>query len=214
MTRTMYDSVTVNAIPLGAAMVGGYVDGLYANMNAMKARFPKAVHVEIAVSSHTDAGHVLDVETGNATPAESVSWVQTRRRAGADPSVYCNSSVLPAVVAAFHAAGVAAPHFWVAHWDNAPTLINGAVAKQYANPTFTGHEYDLSVVADYWPGVDPKPVTPPPPHTPPPVVEKYRSEPGYPVWSYREPDTAAESAFDKLDAIETLVKKIAAKIGA
>jgi hypothetical protein len=36
-------------------------------------------------------------------------------------------------------------------------MIRGAVAKQYADPgTHGGGHYDLSIVADYWPGVDPK----------------------------------------------------------
>lgn len=209
MTRTMYDSVTVDAIPSGAAMVAGYVDGLYANIAQLKARFPHAVVVGIAVSSHTNAGNVLDVETGDATAQGAVAWVQMRRQAGADPSVYCNTSVFPSVVQAFKTAGVALPHFWLAHWDNAPTLINGAVAKQYANPSLTGHQYDLSVVADVWPGVDPTPVKPPPAPGP-----SYRHEPGYPVWSYRQPENATESAFDILVEIRNLVKRIAVKVGA
>jgi hypothetical protein len=185
MTRLMYDSVIVSTIPKTATLVAGYIDGHYANVNAMKAAFPHATVVQIAVFSHTDAGHVLDVETGDATPAESVSWVQMRRRAGADPTVYCNTSVLPQVIAAFKSAGVAQPHYWIAHWDNSPTIPAGAVAKQYANPTLTGHEYDLSSVVAYWPGVDPKPVI-----TKPPVVIPAfdpSKEAGFPVWHYRNP---------------------------
>lgn len=150
MTRTMYDSVNVEGIPASASMVAGYVDGLYANTNLMRQRFPHATVVEIAVSSHTDDGQVLDVEKGDATPAESVGWVQMRRRAGADPSVYCNAATLPAVKSAFKSAGVSEPHYWVAQWDNVKSVPSGAVAKQYTN----GAHYDTSVVLDVWPGVD------------------------------------------------------------
>jgi hypothetical protein len=150
VSRTMYDAVTVANIPAGASMVAGYVDGTYANMAAMTARFPNAVHVPIAVRASTNAGLVLDVETGDATPAQSVGWVVMRRAAGVDPSVYCNTSTWPAVKAAFSSAGVAPPHYWVAQYDGNPTVPAGAVAKQYSNPG----PYDVSSVADVWPGVD------------------------------------------------------------
>jgi nucleoid-associated protein YgaU len=149
----MYDSVNVESIPPTATMVAGYVDGLYANTHLLRQRFPKATLVEIAVNSHSDSGHVLDVETGDATPTEAVSWVLTRRRAGADPSVYCNASEWPHVRAAFKHAAVTEPHYWIAKWDNVAALLPGTVAKQFKNTT----HYDESVVADYWPGVDPKP---------------------------------------------------------
>ena len=160
--RTMYDSVDVSTIPANAQMVAGYVDGLYANVYSLQRRFPHAVVVRIAVSSRTNDGHVLDVEPGDATPATAVAWVQMRRRAGVDPSVYCNTSQWPSVRKAFRDAGVPEPHYWVAQWDNTPSIPTGAVAKQYANPTLSHGQYDVSVVADHWPGVDaannPRPV--------------------------------------------------------
>jgi hypothetical protein len=69
--------------------------------------------------------------------------------------VYCNETYgLPQVRAAFIRQGVAEPHYWCANYDNQPILRAGEVARQYANPTLTGRHYDVSVVADYWPGVD------------------------------------------------------------
>lgn len=159
--RTMYDAVNPHNIPGDAKMVAGYVDGLYANTDTMQRLFPDAVVVRIAVSSHTNDGHVLDVEQGDATPAESVHWVTLRRNAGADPSVYCSASVWPAVRKAFQDAHIIEPHYWIADWDGKAALPQGAVAKQYMN----GHGYDTSVVADVWPGVDahnnPRPVPSP-----------------------------------------------------
>lgn len=151
--RTMYDGVTVSGLPEGAPLYAGYLDGRYANLPALRKRFPSARIVEIAVFASTLAGHVLDVETGDATPAESVGWVRARRKAGADPTVYCNTSTWPAVRAAFRAAGVAEPHYWLAAYNGSATIPAGAVAHQWRN---TAH-YDQSVVADYWPGVDPHP---------------------------------------------------------
>ncbi|MDI5966123.1 hypothetical protein [Streptantibioticus silvisoli] len=152
MTRTMYDGVTVADLPSGAPLYAGYVDGIYANVTALRKRFPKARVVEIAVFASTHAGQVLDVETGDATPAQAPGWVTARRHAGADPTVYCNSSTWPSVRAAFTKAGVAQPHYWIADYDGKATVPSGAVAKQFKS---TAH-YDQSVVADYWPGVDPE----------------------------------------------------------
>lgn len=161
MTRTMYDSVRVSGIPKDAKMVAGYVDGLYANVGTMRRAFPNAVVVRIAVSARTNDGHVLDVEDGDATPAESVGWVKRRRLAGFDPSVYCNASVWPAVRKAFKDAGIPEPHYWIAKWDGIAQIPQGAVAKQYKN----GPDYDTSIVSNYWAGVDksnnPRPVPSP-----------------------------------------------------
>jgi hypothetical protein len=148
--RTMYDAVTVANIPAGALMVAGYVDGHYANLAAMRARFPHALIVPIAVRASTNDGLVLDIETGDATPAEGPGWVTMRRAAGEDPSVYCNTSTWPAVKAAFASAGVTPPHYWVAQYDGNPAIPAGAVAKQYSNPG----PFDISAVADHWPGID------------------------------------------------------------
>lgn len=156
MTRTMYDGVDASRLPADAQLVAGYVDGLYVWQAADWARFPTSVKVRIAVFSSTNDGQVLDVEPGNATPAQSVDWVLMRRGAGVDPTVYMNTSTWPTVRAAFNARGVTEPHYWVAEYDGVAALPTGAIAKQYYNDNQAG--YDLSVVADYWPGIDPKPV--------------------------------------------------------
>ncbi|MHA6758370.1 peptidoglycan-binding domain-containing protein [Streptacidiphilus sp. PAMC 29251] len=157
MTRSMYDAVVPSGIPAGATLVAGYVNGRYANTVAMRARFPHAVVVGIAVTAGFNGGTVLDVEQGDASPAEAPGWVTMRRAAGVDPTVYCNTSTWPAVKAAFAAAKVAPPHYWVAHFGVAPVIPAGAIALQYR----TTSEYDESVVAAYWPGVDPKPTPTP-----------------------------------------------------
>lgn len=154
MTRVMYDGVTPSRIPSSATMVAAYVDGHYANVSPMKARFPHARLVTIAVFASTNAGTVLDVEKGDATPTEAPGWVVKRRRAGVDPTVYCSESLWPTVRAVFRALNVPQPHYWIAHYDSVALIPEGAIAKQYKNTS----GYDISVVADYWPGVDPKPV--------------------------------------------------------
>lgn len=154
MTRLCFDSVTPASIPQGSEFVAGYVDGLYAWSDQDWMRFPNATKIGIAVFSSTNDGHVLDVEPGDATSVQSVGWVQRRRAAGVDPTVYCGLWQWHEVWQAFEAAGVEQPHYWIAHYDNDPTLPIGATAKQYANPPLTGGHYDASAVADVWPGVE------------------------------------------------------------
>ncbi len=159
MTRTMYDSVTMANIYAGAQMVAFYVDGRYANGTACRQRFPNAIKVGIAVFPSTNDGVVLDCETGDATPAQCPGWVKMRRAAGIDPTVYCNTATWPWVINAFRSAGVPEPHYWIAAYPGiGAALYPGSVAHQYDDPG----PYDVSVVADFWPGVDSKPGPPPP----------------------------------------------------
>jgi hypothetical protein len=157
----MYDTIASDAhlIPANAQMVAGYVDGLYVWSDAEWARFPNATKIRIAVFTSTNDGHVLDCEQGNNTPASSVDWVLMRRKAGIDPTVYCGRNTWWSQIrASFQARGVAEPHYWVADYSAGQSIPAGAIALQY---TDTG-PYDISVVADYWPGVDPKPTPPAP----------------------------------------------------
>lgn len=156
--RTMYDAVTARNIPADARMVAGYIDKIKLEpwSAADWARFPNAVKVTIVKKASTNAGHVLDVEPGDARPDEAPGWVRMRRAAGANPTIYCNRSTWPTVQAEFKRQGVAQPHYWIAHYNGVVELpvLNGitAVAKQYAGDVPGG--YDLNCVADFWPGVD------------------------------------------------------------
>lgn len=164
MVRTLYDSTAAADIPTSAAMVAGYLaPSKFAWSTVDWDRFPHAVKVRIAVRATTNDGHVLDVERGDATPAQALGWVTMRRAAGADPTVYCSESLWPSVKAAFTAAAVAQPHYWVAAYPGGGRVIPvGAIAHQYADPATSGGHFDLSVVADHWPGVDQEaPVTTP-----------------------------------------------------
>lgn len=171
--RTMYDAVTPGNILKAnphPQMVAGYLNGIYTWTASDWALFPGAVHLGISVRASDHIGHVIDVEIGDATPAESVDWVLARRAAGADPSLYCNASTWPAVVAAFSARGVPLPHWWGAQYDGNPALLPGSVAKQYLGDIAPG--IDISSVADYWPGVDTGPAAPTVSATTTPATQK------------------------------------------
>jgi hypothetical protein len=162
----MYDSTTASDIPEDAPCVAGYVDGNYKWSDADWERFPDARKVRIAVFASTNDGDCLDVENGDATVDQAPVWVRLRREAGVDPACYTSASNWQHLRGAFSTAGVAEPHWWIAQWDDDPTVPPGAVAKQYANPDQSGGHYDLSEVTDgfAWPpGKAPAPPQPLPP---------------------------------------------------
>lgn len=171
MTRIMQDSVEVKAISLNATLVAGYVDGRYANADAMRKRLPRARIVPITVLG-TNHAAVVDIETGDCTP---VSGVRAIKR-GTAHTAYCNLSTLPAVLAQFDRQKVSRrTPVWTAHYTGKPHLCDDAcfraagielpfapnvVATQYADHGPHGEHVDMSLVAGHWPGVDPAPSLP------------------------------------------------------
>ena len=136
----MLDSISASAIPTNVPVVAGYVDGRYVWSAADWNRFPNAVRITIATQASSQAD-VLDVETGDATPADVPGWVgrfnrPSRRR----PTIYCNRSTWAAVKAAL---GTTEVDYWISTLDGTQTVA-GAVAVQY---TDTGG-YDESLIQD------------------------------------------------------------------
>lgn len=160
MTRTMYDSVDPYAIPANAQMVAGYIDGSSFRWPVEAwSRFPNAVKVRIARRTTTNDGNVLDVEEGIPTvwpPGQGIiDWVLMRRRAGVEPSIYCNQlNDWSGIRRLFQNANIKEPYYWVARYNNIAVIPDGAVAKQYANSVLAKGPYDVSIVVDHWPGVD------------------------------------------------------------
>jgi hypothetical protein len=168
VSRIMYDGVAGDAAAIGVQakpgdLVAGYGDGLYAWSDADWAHIlPGVIRRVIVVRPGSNAGHILDCEPGNCTPAQSVDWTVMRRASGlVRPAVYCNQKNIaygwPAVRAAFQARGVPEPDYWVANYDGNPVIPAGAIGKQYADDQLLGKPWDLSVVADGWPDTAPSP---------------------------------------------------------
>lgn len=168
MVRYMEDAANLEFIdPATIDLIAYYVDGNYVPSNAQLARFAGKLHVPISVNPSGNLGIVLDGAPDNGSTGEEPGWVARRRRAGVDPTVYTTLSLWPDLVRAMNDAGVAQPHWWIAQWNNTPNMIDGAIAHQYQN---NGNKWDRSVVADYWPGIDPVHTNPaPPPVTTPPA---------------------------------------------
>jgi len=116
----MFDSIDVTQIPVGPLAVAGYVDGAFQTMTELAARFPHALRLSIAVSPAHDAD-CLDVETGDASPAEVPGWYDRQRARGvARPCIYANASTMQAgIIPLVRSGRIARPlvRLWSAHYS-------------------------------------------------------------------------------------------------
>ena len=160
--RTAYDSISAASVPW-APVVMGYDDGHWPDAAALGAKYPGATVVRITVDPADNLGDMLDVERGDATPADAPGWVTRRRAAGhGGPLVYFAESNRAAVLAAFRDAGVPLPGRFVAAMPGVGAALQqpGDVGHQYGQGG--GGAYDISVVVDYLAGIDPPAVVPGP----------------------------------------------------
>lgn len=148
------DSVDPFAIPLtGLSVVMGYGDGTVSQWSSDGwARFQPPIVVLSIVVNYLDNGDILDVETGDANPAQVPSWRNNfnrlnRRR----PSVYCNRLTWSQV---FSLVGNTVD-YWIATLDGTtdveayrPSGCTTLVAVQYKGSGLTGGNYDESVIVD------------------------------------------------------------------
>jgi peptidoglycan hydrolase-like protein with peptidoglycan-binding domain len=116
----MYDSIDPAQIPAGATAAAGYVDGEWADFDAIKARFPDANVLSIAVFPADDAD-CLDIETGDATPSDAAAWYERQRGRGvARPCLYADASTMASkIIPILQAAGGmdrASVRLWSAHY--------------------------------------------------------------------------------------------------
>jgi hypothetical protein len=104
MTRTMGDSTNYKNIPLDVNIVGVYGNGLYAAEPAdVAARFPPNKYVTVwfdVLGNAPGKCQILDVESGDATPARAPGWVKERRGLVKTslPTLYCNRTTLPVLI--------------------------------------------------------------------------------------------------------------------
>lgn len=160
--RTAQDSDDTAGFTAGADIYAGYVlsatgEG-HNNYGTMVQRFPDKIYVAICTRFNA-VGQVLDFEASTTgwDYDQLVAWVVRMRAAGGDPTVYVQLSRWAAAKSAFDQRKIDQPHWWVAEWTNTPHLIDGSVATQWGGASGV----DYNQVADYWPGIDPKPTPPP-----------------------------------------------------
>ncbi len=162
----MADSTNLLDCPQNVDIVASYLDGIYAQPTANWNAFPGKIKVGIVISAGTNAGQVLDIETGDATPNQAGGWAKMRLNSGLSrATLYCNRSNGPAVEASLRAAGLTSSQvaLWPATldgttgigvWGNGQPITYPVVAVQYANSAMTGGHYDKSIVYDdTWPPI-------------------------------------------------------------
>lgn len=120
--RVMFDSVSIEEIPKNADAVAGYTAGNWPTYWELVKLFPHAQVLDIAIAASYDAT-CLDIETGDATPAEAPAWVRRQHQRGVKrPVVYCSASGMDELLALLKAAGIGRHQVrvWTAHYTFAP----------------------------------------------------------------------------------------------
>lgn len=145
----LYDSTNAAAIPADAAAVAGYGNGTYAWSPADWQRWAHVPTLMIDVKNE-NIGQVLDVERGDAVPADAPAWAARARERGVMvPLIYCSRAAWQSVIDAFIHDGVAQGGYWIADWTDEPHQTEPpASLVQYTNPPLSGGHYDISIVED------------------------------------------------------------------
>lgn len=168
-----YDDVTLNLIPPDARTVVAYVDGIYANYEQAKARFPHAEVIGITVTGQHGA-HIrfCDCETRDLSVAQTIAWLQEDIAAGYDDhGPYGNVSTMVEVLAQLDERHVPVERYvtWSAHYGigehicapgtcgypGLPRAVDGTQFTEWAQ----GKSLDESAVTQRWLGTlaPPKP---------------------------------------------------------
>lgn len=181
MTLIMLDSINVAelawAIENGHKphALAGYTSGNWPTLQAATQLAERhGIRVlSVAVNSAHDA-MCLDIETGDATPAEAPAWVRRQHARGVKrPVLYSSASVMGAVRAVIREAGIQrdAVRLWSAHYTGQPHICGPSSCAYPGCPpcdatqwldSLAGHNIDQSVLADDFFGAaaSPLPVAP------------------------------------------------------
>lgn len=114
----MYDSVDLSQVPADAAAVAAYVNGRWPTFPHLAVEFPHAHRLSIAVTAEADAD-CLDIEAGDASPAQAPAWVRRQIARGVKrPVVYCSVSDARTVLGVLKASGIKRSQIrlWTAHY--------------------------------------------------------------------------------------------------
>lgn len=145
----MWDSAS-GAYPHGIALGAYYFNGRFRRQPVVYQRGNVWIDVN---GSAPKAASWLDVEKGDATPADVPGWLDERDMPG-NQGIYCDrSNVIPVI----HAAAGRPMNLWVATLDGTTVVttpkFNGIVAAVQAfNSKMAGFNVDISVVTNeaYW----------------------------------------------------------------
>lgn len=114
---TAGDAVTLSNLPPGLPVYFGYVDGAWANYEALRTKFPEA-HVFGYTTGLEDADGI-DVEKGNATYEEAIDiWLPRQKQW--KPIIYIQASSAQGLIdyATYRGYPRSAYRLVTAHWDS------------------------------------------------------------------------------------------------
>jgi hypothetical protein len=142
----IYDSTTPTNIPARQQVVATYGDGPHPT-SASLVTGRKTV-MWISITGHDYGASVVDVEPGNATPAEAASWAWHKLKSSPDAvaRIYTMLTEWPAVraaVASFPAPMRARIHWWIANPTGQPHIVPGSEATQW----YWGSNYDITTAS-------------------------------------------------------------------
>lgn len=147
-TGEMFDTITLSTVPAKPFALAGYTAGHWPTFLPLRSAFPAAHTISIAISWGYRAD-CLDVEPGDATPAQAGAWARADIAAGFPrPCLYSDLSEMPAVKASLVAAGLTRDRYllWLAWYRFRPGLVAGYDAVQWTDHAF-GRNLDESTVA-------------------------------------------------------------------
>lgn len=153
--RVMYDSVSVGDIPADARAVAGYVDGNWPTFKQLR-RF-HANRLSIAVHPDADAA-CLDIENGDATPADAPAWVHRQIARGQNrPVIYASRDTILSILQVLERGQIhrGDVRIWSAHYGQGPHICSPhacgapftADGTQWTD-TALGRNLDESLLAD------------------------------------------------------------------
>lgn len=117
---------SVSTFPPGFDAYAGYGNGRYRNMDELRQQFPHKPALEIDVLN-AGIGDVLDIEKGDAVPADAPGWARRRQKAGVKrPVLYASLSDMPAIFQWCAKAGLNRSEYrlWSAHWTYRAHICN------------------------------------------------------------------------------------------
>ncbi len=183
---TMYDTITLGTVPRDPFALAGYTSGFWPTFLPLRHAYPNAHTVSIAISVRHNAD-CLDVEPGDASPAQAPAWVRSEKAAGwPKPCLYSSYyEFVNEVRPALSRAGISRAQVW--EWDADYTYRShidvGFDGTQWTDVAF-GRNLDASLVTRAFLAIAHPPLTapqpppkprPPTPPTPNPRIAYLRS---------------------------------------
>ena len=139
----IYDSVTPSSLPSSSQAVAVYANGSFAASPSQVGK--RGLVLWIDTQGTDPNANVLDVEPGDATPAQAATWVAQKLDASPNSVaiVYTMRSEWSAVQAAINALPWWMPshtQYWIADPTGVPHIVPGSMATQW----YWGPNYDIS----------------------------------------------------------------------